>query len=260
MARHWLCAPAGRPRRRRARRVARDRLPRAGGLRELRGAGGGRGRRGLHRDLPRRDHLLVRGRDRLRRGCCSRSTPALITSSLPIDGTGWFVVVEGLVRVTLFIAYLSLISLLPACGACSSTTPPSTRRSTPRGGRGADAGERAALLADPPALRDGVPALGDGDRRSSCSRSSGSLPWYWLIVTRILLLPVIAGIAYEVIRFAGKHSDNRVLMMLLAPGLWLQRLTTREPTPRPARGLDPRAPGGAPARGRAHARRSVEWR
>jgi uncharacterized protein YqhQ len=54
--------------------------------------------------------------------------------------------------------------------------------------------------------------------------------WYWLIVSRIVLLPVIAGIAYELIRFAGRHAENRVLMTLLAPGLWLQRLTTREPT------------------------------
>jgi uncharacterized protein YqhQ len=54
--------------------------------------------------------------------------------------------------------------------------------------------------------------------------------WYWLILSRILLLPVIAGLAYELIRYAGKHQDNRVLMTLLAPGLWLQRLTTREPT------------------------------
>jgi uncharacterized protein YqhQ len=58
----------------------------------------------------------------------------------------------------------------------------------------------------------------------------GRLPWYWLIVTRIAFLPLIAGIAYELIRFAGKHTDNRPLMTLLAPGLWLQRLTTREPT------------------------------
>ena len=41
---------------------------------------------------------------------------------------------------------------------------------------------------------------------------------------------MIAGIAYELIRFAGKHADNRVLMTMLAPGMWLQRLTTREPT------------------------------
>ena len=58
----------------------------------------------------------------------------------------------------------------------------------------------------------------------------GRPAWYWLIVSRILLLPVIAGLAYELIRFAGKHADNRVLRTLLAPGLWLQRLTTREPS------------------------------
>jgi uncharacterized protein YqhQ len=58
----------------------------------------------------------------------------------------------------------------------------------------------------------------------------GRPAWYWLVATRILLLPVIAGLAYELIRFAGRHSENRVLMTLLAPGLWLQRLTTREPT------------------------------
>jgi uncharacterized protein YqhQ len=58
----------------------------------------------------------------------------------------------------------------------------------------------------------------------------GQPAWYWLVTSRILLLPVIAGIAYELIRFAGKNQDNPILMTLLAPGLWLQRLTTREPT------------------------------
>jgi uncharacterized protein YqhQ len=58
----------------------------------------------------------------------------------------------------------------------------------------------------------------------------GRPSWYWLIATRILLLPVIAGIAYEIIRFAGRHSHNPALRALLAPGLWLQRLTTREPS------------------------------
>src|SRR4029077_284901 len=40
-------------------------------------------------------------------------TPGLLTELLPIKSTGWFVIVEGLIRVTIFIAYLSLISLLP---------------------------------------------------------------------------------------------------------------------------------------------------
>jgi len=52
----------------------------------------------------------------------------------------------------------------------------------------------------------------------------------WLVVSRILLLPVIAGIAYEVIRLAARFGTNPVVRIVLLPGLWLQRLTTREPT------------------------------
>ena len=51
-----------------------------------------------------------------------------------------------------------------------------------------------------------------------------------LIVSRIVLLPVIAGLAYELIRFGSRHPDSRVVQTLLKPGLWLQSLTTREPT------------------------------
>src|SRR5665213_3461055 len=58
----------------------------------------------------------------------------------------------------------------------------------------------------------------------------GRPAWYWLIATRVLLLPVIAGLAYELIRYAGKHQGNRVLMTMLAQSFWLQRLTTREPS------------------------------
>lgn len=48
------------------------------------------------------------------------------------------------------------------------------------------------------------------------------------VVVRILLIPVIAGIAYEVIRLAGR-SDNFLVRLISAPGLWLQGLTTKEP-------------------------------
>ncbi len=51
----------------------------------------------------------------------------------------------------------------------------------------------------------------------------------WLrYLTRILLVPIIAGVSYEFIRFAGK-SDSKVVNILSQPGLWLQGLTTREP-------------------------------
>ncbi len=48
------------------------------------------------------------------------------------------------------------------------------------------------------------------------------------LVVRILLIPVIAGISYEVIRLAGR-SDNALVNLISKPGMWLQRLTTKEP-------------------------------
>ena len=157
-------------------------------------------------------------------------TPALITTWLPFDTTRSFVIVEGLIRVSLFIAYLLVISLLPdlkrvfqyhaaehkvinAYEAGEELVPEKVQRFSlihPRCG--------TAFLLWVMVIAIFVFAF------------LGRPPLHWLIASRILLLPVIAGIAYELIRFAGKHTDNRYLMALLAPGLWLQRLTTREPS------------------------------
>jgi uncharacterized protein YqhQ len=157
-------------------------------------------------------------------------SPALITSFLPVDGTFAFVVVEGLVRVGIFIAYLLLISLLPDLKRVFQY----------------HAAEHKAINA----LEAGDELTPERVQRYSllhvrCGTAFllyvmviaifvfaffGQPAWYWLIASRILLLPLIAGLAYEVIRFAGKHPEHRVLRTLLAPGLWLQRLTTREPT------------------------------
>src|SRR5256884_887997 len=156
--------------------------------------------------------------------------PALITDALPIKGTGWFVVVEGLIRVTIFVVYLSLISLLPdlrrvfqyhaaehkainAYEAGEELEPEVVQRYSlihPRCG--------TAFLLWVMVIAVFVFAF------------FGRPAWYWLIATRILLLPVIAGLAYELIRFAGKHRKNRIVMTVLAPGMWLQRLTTRQPS------------------------------
>lgn len=55
-------------------------------------------------------------------------------------------------------------------------------------------------------------------------------PDLWLrIASRVALLPLIAGIGYEVIRYAGR-SDKKWVAVAIAPGLWLQKLTTREPS------------------------------
>ncbi|HMI29366.1 MAG TPA: DUF1385 domain-containing protein [Gaiellaceae bacterium] len=155
--------------------------------------------------------------------------PALLTDWIGIEA-GWFVIVEGLIRVTVFVLYLALISLLPdlrrvfqyhaaehkainAYEAGEELEPARVQKFSlihPRCG--------TAFLLWVMVIAIFVFAF------------FGRPVWYWLIATRILLLPVIAGIAYELIRFAGKHTENRILMTLLAPGLWLQRLTTREPT------------------------------
>jgi len=157
-------------------------------------------------------------------------TPALLTDLLPIKSTGWFVIVEGLIRVSIFVAYLSLISLLPDLRRVFEY----------------HAAEHKAINA----YEAGEPLEPEIVQRYSlihprCGTAFllwvmviavfvfaffGRPAWYWLIATRILLLPLIAGLAYELIRFAGKHQGNRVLMTVLAPGLWLQRLTTRQPT------------------------------
>jgi uncharacterized protein YqhQ len=156
--------------------------------------------------------------------------PALLTNFLPIDSTGLFVVVEGVIRVAVFVAYILVISLLPdlrrvfqyhgaehkainALEGGADLTPANVQKFSlihPRCG--------TAFLLWVMVIAIFVFAF------------VGRPVWYWLIVSRILLLPVIAGLAYELIRYAGKHQDNRVLMTLLAPGLWLQRLTTREPS------------------------------
>ena len=156
-------------------------------------------------------------------------TPGFITEALPVKGT-WFALVEGGIRIALLVAYLGLMSLLPdlkrvfqyhaaehkainAYEAGEELEPEIVQRYSlihPRCG--------TAFLLWVMVIAVFVYAF------------FGRPIWYWLVLERIAFLPLIAGIAYELIRFAGKHSGNRLLMALLAPGLWLQRLTTREPS------------------------------
>jgi uncharacterized protein YqhQ len=53
--------------------------------------------------------------------------------------------------------------------------------------------------------------------------------WYWLLASRILGIPLIAGLSYEVIKWAGKNRNKRWVRAVMWPGLMLQNLTTREP-------------------------------
>jgi uncharacterized protein YqhQ len=57
----------------------------------------------------------------------------------------------------------------------------------------------------------------------------GTPDWWIRVLSRIVLIPVIAGIAYELLRLGGKYPDSAFMKMIVAPGLLLQALTTRYP-------------------------------
>ena len=58
----------------------------------------------------------------------------------------------------------------------------------------------------------------------------GPLPLHWRIISRILMIPFVSGLAYEYIRFAANTMDKSAIMRwLIKPNLWLQKLSTREP-------------------------------
>ena len=54
--------------------------------------------------------------------------------------------------------------------------------------------------------------------------------WWVNLLIRLALVPLIGGISYEILRFTGRHDKNPVCKVFIAPGLWLQRFTTKEPT------------------------------
>jgi uncharacterized protein YqhQ len=155
--------------------------------------------------------------------------PGLLAALLPVSG-GWFVVAEGFIRVCVFVLYLSLLSFIPSLKRVFEY-----HAAEHKAINAYEAGEELT-----PAIAQRYSLL-----HPRCGTAFlfwvvvlsafvyapfGRPPIQWLILSRIAFLPVIAGVAYELIRFAGKHSHNRLVMFFLAPGMWLQRLTTREPS------------------------------
>ena len=157
-------------------------------------------------------------------------TPSLLASLLDVERTWLFLVLEGFIRVGIFIGYLLLLSRI---------------------------GELRRVFQYHAAEHKAINALEAGDplvpevvqRHSRIHVRCGTAFLLWvmvvaifvfalvgrpglvgLVASRVLLVPIIAGLAYEVIRFAGRHGTNPAVRVVLAPGLWLQRLTTREPT------------------------------
>ncbi len=146
-----------------------------------------------------------------------------ITSSLV------FALIEGFVRVAIFIAYLKAVTLMPDIKRVFSY-------------HGAEHKTVNAYEAGVPLEVEAVKKYGTAHVRCGTSFLFAVLiiaiivfalvgrPVLWLMVlSRILLIPVIAALGYEVIYFGSRHSDNRVVRAIMIPGLWLQSLTTREP-------------------------------
>jgi uncharacterized protein YqhQ len=157
-------------------------------------------------------------------------TPSILATLLDVERTWLFLVLEGLIRITIFLGYLLVLSRIPDLRRVFQY----------------HAAEHKAINA----LEAGDELTPANVQRHSLIHvrcGTAFLLWVmvvaivvfafvgqpgllWLIVSRILLLPLIAGLAYEVIRFAARYGTNPVVRLVLMPGLWLQRLTTRPPT------------------------------
>ena len=155
--------------------------------------------------------------------------PLFLTRLFNVDSTVIFHLIEGFIRLTIFIAYLRLIALMP-----------DIRRVFAYHGA-----EHKVVNA----YETGIPLEVEAVKAHSTAHVRGGtsfmfvvlmmailifaligLPSLWVMVlSRVLLIPVIAAIGYEVIYFGGRHTDNGLVRVVLAPGLWLQSLTTREP-------------------------------
>ncbi len=158
--------------------------------------------------------------------------PLVLTASVVdrfVDSSIVSNVAEGVIRLAIFFAYLGLISLMPsirrvfAYHAAEHMTVHTLEASLPL----EPANVRLFPAAHP---RCGTAFLLTVMIVSIVVFALLGTPDLPLrIASRIVLIPVIAGIAYEVIRFNGKHSGNSIVRMLSGPSLALQSLTTRPP-------------------------------
>ncbi|HYN92052.1 MAG TPA: DUF1385 domain-containing protein [Thermoleophilaceae bacterium] len=140
-----------------------------------------------------------------------------------------FVVIEKLVRISIFLGYLALISRMPDLqrvfeyhGAehktisCYEAGEPLTPENAQRYSRfHPRCGTSFLLLVMIVAIVVFAPL--------------GKLDWLWLFVSRVLGIPIVAGLAFELIKWFGKNRTKRWARILMWPGIQLQRLTTREP-------------------------------
>lgn len=140
-----------------------------------------------------------------------------------------FWVVEGIVRVVIFIGYLLVVTRIPDLRRVFEY-------------HGAEHMSIHALEHDDPLDPAHVSKYTTLHVRCGTSfllvvmvvsimvfAAVGRPDWYWLVLSRVVLIPLIAGISYEFIRLAGRYEKNRVVRAIMLPGLMLQWLTTKRP-------------------------------
>jgi uncharacterized protein YqhQ len=156
-------------------------------------------------------------------------TPLFITRVFSIESTVLFNLVEGIIRLVLFVAYLWVISLMPDIKRVFAY-------------HGAEHKTVNAYEAGVPLEVESVKEHSKAHVRCGSSFMFMVLlvailvfsligrPTLWLMVlSRVLLVPVIAALGYELVYFAARHAGNPLVKVIIAPGLWLQSMTTREP-------------------------------
>ncbi len=138
-------------------------------------------------------------------------------------------IIEGVLRIGVFIAYLKIIALMPDIKRLFAY-------------HGAEHKVVNAYESGMPLELASVKGYSTSHVRCGTSFLVAVLviaifvfalfgrPSLWLsILSRIVLIPVIAALGYEFVRFSAAHSDSPIMRHLIIPGLWLQSLTTREP-------------------------------
>jgi hypothetical protein len=149
--------------------------------------------------------------------------------NLYINSSLVFHLIEGFIRLTIFIAYLKLVSLIPDIRRVF--TYHGAEHKTVNAYEAGVSMEVAAIRRyDTAHARCGTSFLFVVLIIAIVVFALIGRPSLWLmILSRILLIPVIAALGYEVIYFGANHIKNAIIRAILAPGLLLQGLTAREP-------------------------------
>jgi uncharacterized protein YqhQ len=141
----------------------------------------------------------------------------------------WSNLAEGLIRLLLLIGYVALIGLMPDVRRVYAYH--GAEHMTIHAWEHNDPLDPEHVAKYPPAHpRCGTAFLLEVVAISVVLFALLGTPDLWLrILSRVLLIPVIAGIAYELLRLGGKYPNSPLLQLVVAPGLLLQALTTRYP-------------------------------